>query len=151
MSEWVICGKRFTEGDVIEWTESLFNERWRGRGKKREKELVTVGQMRIVGQLKRESGEWVVLEVREFEILEDRSEGRKALRLPVVGEEIRRKRNTLERGNPRRLRWSDAGQSAESVRGRVVIERRKKIKIRKGRGLSSNFTRKAKPKPEKRR
>lgn len=151
MTTWVFCGKRFTEGDVVEWTENILEERWVGRGKNRRKELPSVGEVRIAAQLLREEGDWIFLEVREIEVLEDRSEGKRALPLPAVGKEIRRKRNTVERGKPKRLQWKDGSAPAECVRTRVVVERRKKVKIRKEKNISGAFSRAGsrKPAPEK--
>lgn len=151
MTGWVFCGKKFTEGDVIQWTENIIVEHWTGRGKRRKKELLSVGEIQIAAQLLRGEGEWIYLEVREVEILEDRSEGRKALRVPEVGRDIRRKRNTVEKGKPRRLAWKDGAVPAECVRTKVVVERKKRARIRKGRGLSGTFGRVAprRPKPEK--
>lgn len=113
---WISCEDRFIESDVLRWVESVFEER--------RKKLVRVAKLRVTAQFDRVDGDYIVLTVGVVEVLEDRSGGRKALKFKV-GDEIRRKRSTVEKGRPERRLWSD-----ETARLKVVRTAKKTFRRR---------------------
>ena len=104
MQKWVPCGSGFIEADVIRWKEAVWEKRRRLRGR-----AVNAGDRLVVAEVLRDADGWVELLVRECTIV---SEKPGWLLKPLPNNvEVRRRRRTIERGNPERLRWSD-----ESVR-----------------------------------
>ena len=92
------------EADVIRWKEAVWEKRQRLRGR-----AVNAGDRMVVAEVIRDADGWVELLIRECTIV---SEKPGWLLKPLPNNvEVRRRRRTIERGNPERLLWSD-----ESVR-----------------------------------
>jgi hypothetical protein len=126
MSEWIPCGDAFLPADVVRWREGVWERPNRGKAKPR-----MTGERQVTAELLADEGDgWVRLLVRACVVIEDKSDGRRALLLKP-GEEIKRKRSTLEKGTPERLRWSD-----ESARVELLAQRPEPVpaKPRKPRG-----------------
>ncbi len=104
MQKWVPCGSGFIEADVIRWKEAVWEKRQRLRGR-----AVNAGDRMVVAEVIRDADGWVELLVRECSIVSEKP-GWLLKPLPK-NVEARRRRRTIERGNPERLLWSD-----ESVR-----------------------------------
>jgi hypothetical protein len=104
MSKWVPCGSGFIEADVIRWKEAVWEKRQRLRGR-----AVNAGERLVTAEVIRDADGWVELLVRESTIVSEKP-GWLLKPLPK-NVEVRRRRRTIERGNPERLLWSD-----ESVR-----------------------------------
>jgi hypothetical protein len=104
MAKWVPCGSGFIEADVIRWKEAVWEKRQRLRGR-----AVNAGERMVTAEVLRDADGWVELLVRECTIVSEKP-GWLLKPLPK-NVEVRRRRRTIERGNPERLLWSD-----ESVR-----------------------------------
>lgn len=104
MLEWIACGDRFIEADVIRWTEGVWEQRRSRRGK-----AVKIGERRVIAEVLREpDGDgWVRLLVRGCETVSEKPQRRPKHLLLQKGVEIKRKLTTLARGKPERLPWSD--------------------------------------------
>jgi len=100
---WIKCGTDFIAGDVLGWTEAVWLEPKR-RTKKRKG--TKAGERRVVAAvLTLDDRGYVRLSVIEDKITENKFEmPLKALKRHEV---IVRKRATIERGNPERLKWTD--------------------------------------------
>jgi hypothetical protein len=110
-AKWIPCGDGFIAADVVRWKESV----WEKRSRRRNARVINVGERVVTAEVLREDAEgWVYLLTRACAVLSERLPGRKVPVLPK-GENLRRKRRTIERGNPERLLWSD-----ESVRAIVA-------------------------------
>jgi hypothetical protein len=133
MSDWIPCGDAFLPADVVRWREGVWERPNRGKAKPR-----MTGERIVTAELLADGGDgWVRLLVRACFVMEDKSDGRRALLLKP-GEEIKRKRTTLEKGAPERLRWSD-----ESARAELLAQRPAPAPAKSGRAKG----RKRKPRP----
>lgn len=95
---------------MIRWKEGV----WERRSRRRNARAVNVGDRLVTAEvLREEDEEWVHLLVRRCEMVSEKF-GRKVTLLPK-DEEIRRRRRTIERGEPERLPWSD-----ETARGALI-------------------------------
>jgi hypothetical protein len=103
---WVSAGKDFIHADVIRWTEAVWKER---RSKKAKP--VKIGTRQITAEVLKDEDGWVTLLILQNALTEDKSF--KPIPPLKTGIEIKRKRPTLEKGNPERLLWSD--ESAREV------------------------------------
>jgi hypothetical protein len=105
-AEWIPCGSGFIEADVIRWNEGVWQKPRRRRGR-----AVNIGDRVVIAEVIRDEGGWLDLLVRACAVSSEKP-GRKVALLPK-GQEVRRKRHTIERGKPERLLWSD--ESARAV------------------------------------
>ncbi len=103
-AEWIPCGKLFIQADVIRWNEGVWHKPRGRRGR-----TVNIGERLVIGEVIRDKDEWVDVLIRGCTLVSEKP-GRKVFPL-LKGQEVRRKRRTIERGKPERLLWSD-----ESVR-----------------------------------
>lgn len=110
-AEWIPCSSGFIEADVIRWTEGIWRKSRRRRGR-----AVKTGDRVVIAEVIRDDGEWVDLLVREC-IAARENPGPETVLL-AKNTEARRKRHTIEKGNPERLLWSD-----ETVRALLVRKR----------------------------
>ena len=95
MTKWIPCGSGFIEADVVRWKESV----WEKRSRRRNARAVNVGERVVTAEVLREDAEgWVHLVPRACIMSSERLPGRKVPVLPK-GENIRRKRRTIERGS----------------------------------------------------
>ena len=101
MTSWIPCGGAFIEADVIRWKEAAWEHRRRRRGK-----AVNAGERMVIGEVIRDRSDgWVELLIRDSTVL---SEKKGWLLKPLPKDiQARRRRRTIERGNPERLPWSD--------------------------------------------
>jgi hypothetical protein len=108
VAEWVPCSSGFIEADVIHWSEGVWQQPRRKRGR-----VLNIGDRVVIAEVIRDDGEWVDLLVRDC-IIASEKPGRKVLPL-AKNLEVRRKRHTIEKGKPERLLWTD-----ETVRALLV-------------------------------
>jgi hypothetical protein len=107
--KWVACGNGFITADVVRWKESV----WEKRSRRRNARVVNVGERVVTAEVLREDEDgWVFLLTRACVLSSERIPGRKVTLLPKGGN-LRRKRNTIERGKPERILWSD--ESARAI------------------------------------
>lgn len=107
-AEWIPCGSGFIEADVIRWNEVVWHKPRGRRGR-----TVNIGDRSVIAEVIRDEGEWVDVLIRGCTVVSEKP-GRKVMPL-AKGQEVRRKRRTIERGKPERLLWSD-----ESARASIV-------------------------------
>jgi hypothetical protein len=108
-ARWIPCGNKFIAADVVRWKESV----WEKRSRRRNARAINVGDRVVTAEVLRVDSEgWVYLLTRASAVLSERLPGRKVPVLPK-DENLRRKRRTIERGNPERLLWSD--ESARAI------------------------------------
>ncbi|MGD1063903.1 MAG: hypothetical protein ABR860_11645 [Terracidiphilus sp.] len=108
-AKWIPCGSGFIAADVVRWKERV----WEKRSRRRNARAVNVGERFVTAEVLREDAEgWVHLLTRVCDLSSERIPGRKVTLLPK-GETLRRKRRTIERGQPERLLWSD--ESARAI------------------------------------
>lgn len=102
MSEWLACGRAFIPADVIRWTEPVW-----GRRDKRGAKAKRIGERQVVAEVLREGppAGLVWLLVRSCTPVKVLTA--EPLALLVPGEEVWRKRASLERRAIERLAWSD--------------------------------------------
>ncbi len=106
MTNWVPCGGGFIEADVIRWKEAAWEQRKRRRGR-----AVNAGERIVVAEVIRDHGDgWLELLIRDSTVLSEKK-GWVLSPLPKDAQ-VRRRRRTIERGNPERLLWSDESARA---------------------------------------
>jgi hypothetical protein len=105
-AEWIPCGSGFIEADVIRWKEAAWEKRRRRRGR-----AVNAGDRMVVAEVIRDYRDgWVELLVRASTVV---FEKKSWLLKPLLANlTVRRRRRTIERGNPERLPWSDESARA---------------------------------------
>ena len=116
MTEWIPCGSGFIEADVIRWTEGVWQTPKRGRGRD-----IKIGDRIVTAEVVREEAEgWIQLLVRDAATIREEL----GYPLPILAKEVevRRKRQTIEKGNPERLLWSDESARAGLIRRRGGAE-----------------------------
>jgi hypothetical protein len=103
MTEWIRLTADFIEADVIRWNEAVF-----ARQSRRARQPIKIGTRRVTAEvLKGPDAEgWVALLVRRCEVLSETVIGQ-TVEVFKNGKSLRRSRNTLLRGEPERLLWSD--------------------------------------------
>ena len=107
MPEWVPCGSGFNEADVIRWKEAA----WEKRSRRRNARAVNAGERLVIAEVISDKDGWVELLLRGSTVVSEKPGWLlKPLEKNVA---VRRKRSTIERGNPERLLWSD--ESARAV------------------------------------
>jgi hypothetical protein len=104
MTKWIPCGSGFIEADVIRWKEGAWEKRGR-RGS-----AVNAGERMVIAEVIRDKEGWVDLLLRGSTVVSEKP-GWLLKPLPK-NLEVRRKRTTIERGNPERLLWSDESARA---------------------------------------
>lgn len=103
MSEWIPLEKDFIAADVIRWDESVFARSSRGSRKP-----TKIGTRRLTAEVIKGPDEagWVALLVRHCEILSEAVIGQVVEKFKN-GSSLRRSQNTILRGKPERLLWTD--------------------------------------------
>ncbi len=107
MTKWIPCGNGFIEADVIRWKEGSWEKRSHSA------HAVNAGERMVVAEVISDEDGWVDLLVRGCTIVSEKS-GWLLKPLPT-NLAVRRRRQTIERGNPERLLWSD-----ESARAALI-------------------------------
>ena len=97
---WTQSGE-FVESDVVEWTEAI----WPPSHSRRRKKSRPWGKQKIVAQIAHIEGDFVKLTVLKASVIENLIGS--DLRPHKVGATITKKRQTLLRGEPERLLWSE--------------------------------------------
>jgi hypothetical protein len=113
MAIWMPVGGEFIEADVIRWKEPVFRNRRYGQPAR-------VGDRLVTAEVLSDGGRdgWVDLLVRGGEAVSaSLGWNLSDVWLPAIGDETRRRRRSLLKGNPERLAWSD-----ESARDIVASE-----------------------------
>ncbi len=113
-SDWIKCGPELVTGDVICWTDAIWPERKRRRRKGKGASAPPNGEQRVTAQvLEPDSREYLKLLVIKAEIVKN-THGM-PLKTFKKDEIVIKKRATIERGNPERLKWSDEAQRSIEV------------------------------------
>lgn len=108
MAEWVPCSSGLIEADVIRWSEGIWKQPPRKRGR-----AVNLGDRLVIAEVIRDDGEWVDLVVHDCTVASEMT--RHHVAPLTTNAAVRRKRHTIEKGSPGRLLWSD-----ETVRALLV-------------------------------
>ena len=108
---WEQANGDLLEADVIGWQEAIWPLR-----KSRRKKPRPIGKQAVVGQIFKIEGDFITLQVLKAEVTENLT--RRELQPYRIGQTITKKRQTLTRGNPERLHWSE-----EDVRAALLAER----------------------------
>lgn len=105
---WVICAAPIV-ADVIRWSEPIWSPPRKKRGKpdKIGEQILTAEVLAV--------GEYFQLHVRAVEKVSLEEGAGKSTLTVKIGDTIKRKRATIERGNTERLLWSE-----ESVRSKIL-------------------------------
>jgi len=102
--------RQLLEADVIEWNEAIWPPSTSRRKKRR-----PWGKQMVTGQITGIEGDFVTVLVLKARITENNFSSE--LRTHKVGSTIRKKLETLLKGNPERLHWSE-----EDVRAALLAE-----------------------------
>ena len=94
------------EADVIRWKEAV----WEKRSRRRTARAVNAGERMVIAEVITDKDGWVELLVRGCTIVSEKP-GWLLKPLPTKLA-TRRRRQTIERGNPERLLWSDESARA---------------------------------------
>jgi len=113
MTEWLPAIKDFIIADVVRWTENIWSEKKRGRGKNAKN--VLIGKQQVTGQITL-IDDYVHVKVIEAVMLEQN--GAKDSHLRKADEILRKKPETLINGNVERLAWSDEAARASVITGK---------------------------------
>lgn len=107
MAVWLDCADGFIQADVIRWREGI----WQRRGPKGAR-AIKLGDREVIAEVLDGPDDegWVTLLVRDCCILTPHIKDGKI----KTEEQVRRKAETIRRGKPARLRWSD-----ETARGLI--------------------------------
>lgn len=107
MTVWLDCADGFIQADVIRWQEGI----WERRGPKGARSM-KIGDREVIAEVIEGPDEqgFVTLLIRDCKVLTEHV--RNAAIKP--GAQVRRKAQTIRRGAPARMRWSD-----EAARGVV--------------------------------
>lgn len=97
---WTQLGE-FVESDVVEWTEAI----WPHSHSRRRKKSRPWGKQKVIAQITAVDGDFVKLTVLRSSIVENIIGSE--LKPYKVGTTITKKRQTLLRGEPERLLWSE--------------------------------------------
>lgn len=107
MTDWIPVGGGFIAADVIRWKEAVYEKRGR-RGRS-----VRAGERVVVAEVLKGVDEygWVHLLLRHCEVVSE-VQGRAVRTMLPVDSMTKRKFNTIVRGKPERLLWSDESARA---------------------------------------
>lgn len=101
----------FVISDVIEWTETI----WPARKPRRKSKPKPLGKQKVIGQITGIEGDFITLTILKAEITDNPH--RADIRPHQVGTTITKKKQTILKGNPHRLHWSE-----EDVRAVLLAE-----------------------------
>jgi hypothetical protein len=110
-TEWEISNGDFIISDVIEWTETI----WPQRSSRRKSKPRPIGKQKVTGQITGIEGDFITFTILRAAIIENPN--RADIRPYQVGAAITKKRQTILKGEPQRLHWSE-----EDVRGALLAE-----------------------------
>lgn len=109
--EWVPCGDRYIDADVIRWREAIWKPKTGKKSRPRK-----IGERLVTAEVvKRESGGWVRLKIRQCETTNAEDW---IFTIPPVEIQsvVRRQAATIKRGKPARLEWTEE-EARQSVLG----------------------------------
>jgi len=89
--------------DVIEWTETI----WPARKPRRKSKPKPLGKQKVTGQITGIEGDFITLTILKVEIADNPHQ---------VGTAISKKKQTILKGDPQRLHWSE-----EDVRRTLLL------------------------------
>ena len=120
MTEWIPAAEDFIEADVIRWTEPVWSDKKRGKGKSAK--YIMLAKQSVIGQIKGREGDYVLIEVISAEIAPEAGKMTSQTLYPYeIGTTIRKKPVTLTKNALERRLWVD-----ENTRQHVVAEENKK-------------------------
>ena len=112
--EWSKDVSRLAVSDVIRWTEPIWPEQKRRRRRLKGAKVRPNGEQRVTAQLlELDSREYLRLMVLKAEIVSN-PDGM-PLKAFKKGEIIVKKRTTVERGSPERLKWRDEAHRSTEI------------------------------------
>jgi hypothetical protein len=109
---WKQSEDRFLESDVVKWTEAIWSPQRARRSKKKRRPW---GKQAVTGQILSIDGDLLEVRVLKAEILENEIGSKLTPHKP--GTVIKKKTQTLLKGEPERLLWSE-----EEVRNALTAE-----------------------------
>lgn len=109
-SNWESTVGELVLSDVIEWTETI----WPARKPRRKSKPKPLGKQKVTGQITEIEGDFVTLTILKAEITDNPH--RADIRSHQVGTAITKKRQTILKGEPQRLHWSE-----EDVRTTLLV------------------------------
>jgi len=110
-SNWDSTVGELVISDVIEWTETI----WPACKPRRKSKPKPLGKQKVTGQITGIEGDFITLIILKAEITDNPH--RADIKPHQVGMAITKKQETILKGEPQRLHWSD-----ESVR-KLVLEK----------------------------
>jgi len=93
--------QEFVVSDVVEWTETI----WPARKPRRKSKPRPLGKQKVTGQIAEIEGEFITLIILKAEITDNPH--RADIRAHLVGTAITKKKQTILKGEPQRLHWSE--------------------------------------------
>jgi len=98
---WEKSTKEFVVSDVIEWTETI----WPPRNPRSRKKPRPWGKQKVTAQITEIEAEYIKLTVLKSEITENTIGSE--LKPHKIGSAITKKKDTILKGEPQRLHWSE--------------------------------------------
>jgi len=98
---WEKSTKKFVVSDVIEWTETI----WPPRNPRSRKKPRPWGKQKVTAQITEIEAEYIKLTVLKSEIMENTIGSE--LKPHKVGSALTKKKDTILKGEPQRLHWSE--------------------------------------------
>jgi hypothetical protein len=98
---WEKSTKDFIVSDVIEWTETI----WPTRKPRRKQKPKPLGKQKVTGQITKIEGDFVTFTILRSVITENPD--RADIKPHTVGADITKKIQTILKGEPERLLWSE--------------------------------------------
>ena len=119
-SNWDRTVGEFVLSDVIEWTETI----WPARKPRRKQKPKPLGKQKVTGQITGIEGDFITFTILKAEITENPH--RTEIRAHQIGTIITKKRQTILKGEPQRLHWSE-----EDVRATLLTTSEENLNIKK--------------------
>ena len=111
ISNWEKTAGELVISDVIEWTETI----WPARSSRRKSKPRPIGKQKVTGQITGIEGDFITFTILRAAITENPN--RADIRPYQVGTAITKKRQTILKGEPQRLHWSE-----EDVRASLLTK-----------------------------
>lgn len=109
MMSWTDSDDQLVISDVIEWTETV----WPPRKPRRKSKPKPLGKQKVTGQITGIEGDFITLIILKAEITDNPHKA--DIKPHTVGKAITKKRQTILKGEPQRLHWSE-----EDVRNDLI-------------------------------
>ena len=106
---WEKSTKEFVVSDVIEWTETI----WPPRNPRSRKKPRPWGKQKVTAQITEIEAEYIKLTVLKSEITENTIGSE--LKPHKVGAALTKKKDTILKGQPQRLHWSEEDVRLNSI------------------------------------